>query len=38
MVGRVEILDASRPDAEVSTDLLALVDTFLDTSEAAPAG
>ena len=36
-VGRVEILDASRPAAEVSTDLLALVDTFLDTSEAASA-
>ncbi|HEU4562377.1 MAG TPA: dTMP kinase [Longimicrobium sp.] len=33
-VGRVEILDASRPPAEVSTDLLALVDTFLDTSAA----
>jgi dTMP kinase len=31
-VGRVEILDASRPPAEVSTDLLALVDTFLDTA------
>jgi hypothetical protein len=29
----VEILDSSRAAAEVSADLLALVDTFLDTSE-----
>jgi len=29
-VGRVEVIDASRPAAEVSADLLALVDTFLD--------
>lgn len=32
-VGRVEIVDASRPAAKVSTDLLALVDSFLDGAE-----
>jgi dTMP kinase len=31
VVGRVEVLDASRPAAEVSTGLLALVDSFLDS-------
>src|SRR5215218_1971089 len=38
-VGRVEIVDSSRAAAEVSKDLLTLVDTFLDTSgTGAPAG
>ena len=34
-VGRVEVIDASRPPQEVSTDVLRLVDDFLDTWPAA---